>query len=71
METIDQEVTDAAIDFLKRAKQENKPFFLWWNSTRMHIWTRLKSEQKSKQDERYRGRQNEQLPVQRFSRPPG
>jgi arylsulfatase len=44
METIDQEVTDAAIDFLKRAKAEGKPFFLWWNSTRMHIWTRLKPE---------------------------
>jgi hypothetical protein len=36
--------TDAAIDFLKRAKEQNKPFFLWWNTTRMHIWTRLKPE---------------------------
>ena len=43
METIDQEFTDAAIDFLKRAKEQDKPFFLWWNSTRMHIWTRLKA----------------------------
>jgi arylsulfatase len=48
METIDQEVTDAAIDFLKRAKEQNKPFFLWWNSTRMHIWTRLKPESQRK-----------------------
>jgi arylsulfatase len=48
METIDQEVTDAAIDFLKRAKEEGKPFFLWWNSTRMHIWTRLKPESQGK-----------------------
>jgi arylsulfatase len=48
METIDQEVTDAAIDFLKRAKEQNKPFFLWWNSTRMHIWTRLKAESEGK-----------------------
>jgi arylsulfatase len=48
METIDQEVTDAAIDFMKRAKEENKPFFLWWNSTRMHIWTRLKPESQGK-----------------------
>jgi arylsulfatase A-like enzyme len=44
METIDQEVTDAAIDFLRRAKEQGRPFFLWWNSTRMHIWTRLKAE---------------------------
>jgi len=48
METIDQEVTDAAIDFLKRAKEEDKPFFLWWNSTRMHVWTRLKAESQGK-----------------------
>ncbi|MFK0272920.1 arylsulfatase [Ensifer sp. NPDC090286] len=48
METIDQEVTDAAIGFLKRAKEENKPFFLWWNSTRMHVWTRLKAESQGK-----------------------
>ena len=42
METIDDEVTAAALDFLERAKQADKPFFLWWNSTRMHIWTHLK-----------------------------
>src|SRR4029453_14683374 len=48
METIDQEVTHPAIDFLKRAKEQNKPFFLWWNTTRMHIWTRLKPESQGK-----------------------
>lgn len=48
METIDQEITDAAIDFLKRAKEQDKPFFLWWNSTRMHVWTRLKAESQGK-----------------------
>lgn len=37
MEMIDEEVTVAAKDFLKRAKEANKPFFMWWNSTRMHI----------------------------------
>ena len=25
-----------------QAKKADKPFFLWWNSTRMHIWTHLK-----------------------------
>jgi len=44
METIDMEVTAKALDFMERAKKENKPFFLWWNSTRMHIWTHLKKE---------------------------
>ncbi|MFT3731737.1 MAG: arylsulfatase [Hyphomicrobium sp.] len=48
METIDVEVTTAAKDFLKRAKEADKPFFLWWNSTRMHVWTRLKKESEGK-----------------------
>ena len=44
MKTIDDEVTAGALDFLERAKTADKPFFLWWNSTRMHIWTHLKPE---------------------------
>jgi len=44
METIDEEVTAKALDFMQRAKAANKPFFLWWNSTRMHIFTHLKKE---------------------------
>ena len=44
METIDDEVTAKALDFMQRAKDEDKPFFIWWNSTRMHIWTHLKPE---------------------------
>jgi arylsulfatase A-like enzyme len=43
METIDEEVTTKALDFMARAKQSGKPFFLWWNSTRMHIFTHLKA----------------------------
>lgn len=42
METVDEEVTVAAIDFMERAVKADKPFFVWWNSTRMHIWTHLK-----------------------------
>jgi arylsulfatase len=48
METIDEEVTTKALDFMGRAKKANKPFFLWWNSTRMHVWTRLKKESEGK-----------------------
>ena len=44
METIDEEVTANALDFMGRAKAAGKPFFLWWNSTRMHIFTHLKAE---------------------------
>jgi arylsulfatase A-like enzyme len=48
METVDVEVTEKAMDFMERAKAANKPFFLWWNSTRMHVWTHLKPESDGK-----------------------
>ncbi len=48
METVDEEVTAAALDFMERAVTAKKPFFLWWNSTRMHIWTHLKQSSKGK-----------------------
>jgi arylsulfatase len=48
METVDEEFTRGAIDFMQRAKKADKPFFVWWNSTRMHIWTRLKTESQGK-----------------------
>jgi arylsulfatase A-like enzyme len=44
METIDEEVNAKALDFMERAAKAKKPFFLWWNSTRMHINTHLKAE---------------------------
>jgi arylsulfatase A-like enzyme len=48
METIDEEVNEKALDFMERAAKEDKPFFLWWNSTRMHIFTHLKEESAGK-----------------------
>jgi arylsulfatase A-like enzyme len=42
METIDEEVNAKALDFMARAKKADKPFFLWWNSTKMHVFTHLK-----------------------------
>ena len=44
MKTIDDEVTAASLDYLEKRKEDGQPFFLWWNSTRMHIWTHLKDE---------------------------
>jgi len=41
METIDREITDGALDFIERQTKADKPFFCWWNSTRMHVWTHL------------------------------
>ena len=48
METVDGEFTSAAIDWMETQARADKPFFLWWNSTRMHIWTRLKAESQGK-----------------------
>lgn len=48
METVDDEVTTSALDFMDRAHKADKPFFMWWNSTRMHIFTHLKPESKGK-----------------------
>ena len=48
METVDEEFTREALRFMEEAKKEGKPFFLWWNATRMHIWTRLKAASQGK-----------------------
>jgi len=42
METIDEEVNTKTFDFMERAQKADKPFFIWWNSTKMHIFTHLK-----------------------------
>ncbi|PWJ42579.1 arylsulfatase [Sediminitomix flava] len=44
METIDEEVLDHAKDFINKAVKEEKPFFTWVNTSRMHVWTHLKKE---------------------------
>jgi len=48
METIDDETLAASLDFMDRQKKADKPFFMWFNSTRMHIFTHLKPESKGK-----------------------
>ena len=44
METIDDETLAAAKDFIKRQHSAGKPFFTWWNATRMHFRTHVKKE---------------------------
>ena len=41
METVDDEIRDFALNFIDKAKKDNKPFFVWLNPTRMHIVTHL------------------------------
>ncbi|WP_421872978.1 arylsulfatase [Pararhizobium sp.] len=44
METIDDETTAAAIDFIDRQAKAKKPFFTWMNTTRMHLFTHVRPE---------------------------
>lgn len=44
METVDDETIAAAIDFIKRANEQDVPFYVWWNGTRMHFRTHVKDE---------------------------
>src|SRR5262249_3802785 len=44
METIDDETSAAATDFIRRQARANMPFFCWFNSTRMHLFTHVRDE---------------------------
>ncbi len=48
METVDEEFLKSTLNFIDRAHSANKPFFVWFNTTRMHIWTHLKPGSKGK-----------------------
>jgi arylsulfatase A-like enzyme len=47
METIDDETSTAAIDFIQRQSKAGKPFFCWYNSTRMHLRTHVAADRRS------------------------
>ncbi|HBH06011.1 MAG TPA: arylsulfatase [Flavobacteriales bacterium] len=44
METVDDETVAAAIEFIRKQHEEDQPFFVWWNGTRMHFRTHVKEE---------------------------
>ena len=48
MEGIDEEFVQASLAFMENAHKAGKPFFVWFNSTRMHNWTRLSPKWKGK-----------------------
>jgi arylsulfatase len=48
METIDDETSAAAIDYMQRQHAANKPFFTWFNSTRMHLRTHVRAEHRGR-----------------------
>jgi arylsulfatase A-like enzyme len=48
METVDDEFLAATVDFIERAHNNDEPFFVRHNSTRMHLWTHLPEEYEGK-----------------------
>jgi arylsulfatase A-like enzyme len=49
METVDDVFLKSSLAFMDKAKQEGKPFFVWHNPTRMHIFTHLSPKYKAMQ----------------------
>ncbi len=47
METVDDEILAKTFDFMNKAKSDGKPFFIWLNPTRMHIFTFLSDKYKA------------------------
>jgi arylsulfatase A-like enzyme len=48
MEDVDAELVRRSVDFIDRSVKADKPFFLWHNSTRCHVWTHLGPKWKDK-----------------------
>jgi arylsulfatase len=55
METVDDETSDAALDFIERQQQAGKPWFVWWSGTRMHFRTHVSAENMAKAKEIFPG----------------
>ncbi len=53
METVDDETSAAAIDFIERAHAAGEPFFVWWSGTRMHFRTHVSEEKMAQIKEKY------------------
>jgi arylsulfatase len=41
METFDEVILEHTVNFMKKAQEDGKPFFIWMNPTRMHVFTHL------------------------------
>src|SRR3954451_16831272 len=48
MTTFDNVLVKASSDFMDKSKKDGKPFFVWHNTTRMHVWTFLPPEYQAK-----------------------
>ena len=53
METVDDDTSDRAIQFIEEAHAAGKPFFVWWSGTRMHFRTHVSDERMAWCKEQY------------------
>jgi len=68
METVDDETSDRAVAFIREQEKAGKPWFVWWNGTRMHFRTHVKNEHRgiSGQDEYSDGMVEHDMHVGKF-----
>jgi arylsulfatase A-like enzyme len=68
METVDDETSDRAIAFIREQHKAGKPWFVWWNGTRMHFRTHVKKDLRgiSGQDEYADGMVEHDMHVGKF-----
>ena len=68
METVDDETSDRAIEWIREQHAAGKPWFCWWNGTRMHFRTHVKPELRgiSGQDEYSDGMVEHDMHIGRF-----
>ena len=68
METVDDETSDRALGFIEEQTKAGKPWFVWWNGTRMHFRTHVKKELRgiSGQDEYSDGMVEHDLHIGKF-----
>jgi arylsulfatase len=68
METVDDETSDRALAFIREQHGAGKPWFVWWNGTRMHFRTHVKAEHRgiSGQDEYSDGMVEHDMHVGKF-----
>ena len=53
METVDDETSEAAMDFIRRQHKAGKPWFCWWSGTRMHFRTHVRAEVRAEVAKKY------------------
>jgi len=53
METVDDETTAAALDFITRKTEEGVPWFVWWSGTRMHFRTHVQADRRHPGNDEY------------------